>query len=326
MSARNILYHPYGRGLYPALESALEERGLVFRSLDEIPPDQPLDDGLACIIWFYLPLRSPFETWRLKQRLRKYEVPLFAWNRDAPHYLNRQPWRLDLLNWAHLLDIYASHSLIDQRRFADHVLYLANAANTDMYHLDDPAEASLLRLRNTASYRYDVSFFGGMDGKRYKEDAKRERFFAELGQRLTTRGISFLFRETENMGVVEQIELIQASRINLNYGARCEYLAPVASGLPERCFGIPACGGFLLCDKRLHARDDFSIGENWAEFDGIDDCVTRIEYWLAHFDQARDLAERCYHHVMANHTYRNRAATLHEALLSWHARKGGCLQ
>ena len=112
--------------------------------------------------------------------------------------------------------------------------------------------------------------------------------------------------------------MIRTSRINLNYGARCEYQAPIASGLPERCFGIPACGGFLLCDKRTHARDDFTIGENWAEFDGIDDCIEKIEYWLTHFDQARDLAERCYHHVMINHTYRNRAATLHAELLSWH--------
>lgn len=315
---RTVLYHPYGRGLYPALETALEERGLVFRSLDEVPADQPLADGFACIIWFYLPLRSPLETWRLKRRLQKYSVPLVAWNRDAPHYLNRQSWRLDLLNRAHLLDLYASHSLIDPRRFADHVVYLANAVNTGMYHLDEPAEASLLRLRNPVSYRYDVSFFGGMDGKRYKEDAERERFFAELGKRLTTRGVSFLFREAEGMSVPEQIELIQTSRINLNYGARCEYQAPVASGLPERCFGIPACGGFLLCDKRTHARDDFTIGENWAEFDGIDDCVTKIEYWLANFEQARSLAERCYRHVMTHHTYRHRAATLHEALLAWH--------
>jgi spore maturation protein CgeB len=322
---RKVLYHPYGRGLCPALEAELENLGLLFRSLDEVPADHPLDDGIACIIWFYFALRSPIETWRLKRRLQKSSVPLMAWNRDAPHYLNRQPWRLDLLDKAKILDIYASHSLIDSRRYADNVLYLANAADTNIYHLETPVEANLIQLRDTNNFRYDVSFFGGMNGSRHKEDADRERFFLDLSKRLQVRGISFLFREAEDMSIAEQTALIQTSRINLNYGARCEYQVAVASGLPERCFGIPACGGFLLCDKRTHARDDFTIGGNWAEFDGIDDCVAKTEYWLNHFDHARDLAERCYHHVMANHTYRNRAINFHETLLTWHAKKNGSM-
>ena len=127
------------------------------------------------------------------------------------------------------------------------------------------------------------------------------------------------------MSVEEQLALIQTSRINLNFGAACDYGTPILSGLPERCYGIPACGGFLLCDKRTHVRDDFTIGENWAEFDGIDDCVEKIKYWLAHFDAARDLAERCHAHVMAHHTYAHRAARLYQALLDWHAGKRGWL-
>ena len=127
------------------------------------------------------------------------------------------------------------------------------------------------------------------------------------------------------MSVAEQVALVRSSRINLNFGASCDYGAPVASGLPERCYGIPACGGFLLGDKRTHAPDDFTPGENWAEFNDLDDCVAKIDYWLAHFDAARDLAERCHAHVMSNHTYANRAATLHQALLDWHAGRRGRL-
>ena len=313
-------------GFLPAMRRALEEHGLIIDEDIWQPSSAQLTKTIACHVWFYDCLRYPLRTWRLKRLLQRHDVPLFAWNRDAPHYLNRHRWRLDLLDRARLIDIYASHSLIDQRRFANNVLYLPNAADTATYHLDTPTEVALLTLRDSASYRYDVSFFGGMNGNRYKEDADREQFFAELGKRLATHGISFLFCEAEGMSATEQIRLIHTSRINLNYGARCEYQAPVASGLPERCFGIPACGGFLLCDKRTHARDDFTIGENWAEFDGVDDCVDKIRYWLAHFDQARDLAEHCHQHVMSNHTYRNRAATLHEALLSWHQRRNGSIQ
>ena len=31
--------------------------------------------------------------------------------------------------------------------------------------------------------------------------------------------------------------------------------APFASGLPESCYEIPACGGFMLCARRSHARE-----------------------------------------------------------------------
>jgi spore maturation protein CgeB len=232
-------------------------------------------------------------------------------------------WRLDWLDRAQLYDLYATHTLADtRRRFADAVLFFPNAADTERYHLRG---ATLAGLRDSVRYEYDVSFFGAMDGRRYKEMRARQEFFAALGERLQARGIRFLFREAAGMSVAEQVALIQASRINLNFGASCDYGSPVASGLPERCYGIPACGGFLLCDKRTHVRDDFTPGENWAEFDGLDDCVTNIEHWLANFAAARDLAERCHAHVMARHTYAQRAATLHQALLDWHAGKRGRL-
>jgi spore maturation protein CgeB len=321
---RNVIYHPHGRGFHPALERELERRGVRFRKLDDIPDGAPLSDGLACSIWFYQPLRHPLSTWTLKRRLARDGVPLVAWNRDAPHYLNRSSRRLDLLDRARILDVYATHTLVDTKRsFADLVLYLPNAADVERYNPGPDATAALARLRQPDGYRWDVTFFGGMNGKRYKEDRQRQEFFAALGAKLDARGITHHFREAEGMTVEDQIAFIHASRINLNFGARCEYGAAVASGLPERCYGIPACGGFLLCDRRLHARDDFAVGDNWAEFDGLDDCVAQIEYWLAHFDAARDLAERCHRHVMARHTYAHRAATLHDALLRWHRGERG---
>lgn len=324
---RRILLHPAGRGLTPPLEAALEARGIVFRALDATVDAATLAQSLACIIWFYLPLRQPITVLRLHRRLHAAGVPLIAWNRDAPHYLNRSPWRLDLLDRFRVLDIYATHTLIDEkRRFADLVLYLPNAADIEKYNpRGEPVEV-LRRLRDPSGYRWDVSFFGGMDGTRYKEDRARQDFFAALAEKLDRRGISHCFRESTGMTIDEQVAFLQASRINLNFGARCEYGAPIASGLPERCYGIPACGGFLLCDRRTHAATDFVIGENWAEFDGLDDCVAKIEYWLAHFDAARDLAERCHRHVMTHHTYAHRAGKLHEALLAWHEGRRGLIE
>lgn len=324
MTIRDVLLIAHG-SLHPALRRELASRGLVLREsigwqeADRTAPERIL----GAYTWFYEGLRHPLTIWGMRRYLRRQGIPLFVWNQDAPHYLNRASWRLDLLDRARLYDLYATHTLIDSgRRFADCTLYLPNAADTERYHL---AEATLAELRDPARYQYDVCFFGAMDGKRYKEMQARQEFFSALGERLAARGIRFLFREASGMSAGDQVALIQLSRINLNFGASCDYGAPVASGLPERCYGIPACGGFLLCDRRSHARDDFTPGRDWAEFDGIDDCMVQIEGWLANFQAARDLAERCHATVMTRHTYTQRAATLHQALLSWHEGRRGRL-
>jgi spore maturation protein CgeB len=323
MTVRDVLLIAHG-SLHPVLRRELSARGLILR---ESRCWQDADRGepqriLGAYTWFYDGLRHPLTVWGMHRFLHQQGIPLFVWNQDAPHYLNRAAWRLDWLDRARLFDIYATHSLIDSRRFADSTLYLANAADTARYHLHG---ATLGDLRDATRYRHDVSFFGAMDGRRYKEMRSRQEFFAALGERLTARGIHFVFRESAGMTVEEQVALIQNSRINLNFGASCDYGAPVASGLPERCYGIPACGGFLLCDRRTHAKDDFTPGENWAEFDGLDDCVAKIGFRLANFAAARTLAERCHAHVMTHHTYAHRAATLHETLLAWHEGKQGRL-
>ena len=324
MTVRDVLLITHD-SLHPALRRELAARGLDLReSLSWSDADRRAPDRiLGAYTWFYKGLRHPLEVWRMHRWLRQRKIPLFVWNQDAPHYLNRASWRLDLLDRARLFDIYATHSLIaSRRRFADSVLYLANAADTARYQLRG---ATLAELRNPAGYEQDVSFFGAMDGSRYKEMRPRQEFFTALGQRLRERGIRFLFRESAGMSAEQQVALIQKSRINLNFGASCDYGAPLASGLPERCYGIPAAGGFLLCDQRRHAGDDFTPGDNWAEFNGLDDCVAKIDFWLANFGAARELAERCHAHVMTQHTYAHRAATLHDALLAWHQGKRGRL-
>ncbi len=324
MTEKDVLLIAHG-SLHPALRRELAARGLSLRESrrwQDADRSQP-DRILGAYTWFYEGLRPPLTIWGMRRWARRQRIPLFVWNQDAPHYLNRAGWRLDLLDHARLYDIYATHTLVDARRFADTLMYFPNAADTTRYNL---AGNSLDALREAASYEYDVSFFGAMDGSRYKEMQERQDFFAALGERLKARNIRFLFREAVGMSVAEQVALIQKSRINLNFGASCDYRAPIASGLPERCYGIPACGGLLLCDQRSHARDDFTPGQDWAEFNGLDDCMARIAHWLENFDAARELAERCHATVMARHTYAHRAETLHRVLLDWHAGKRGRLQ
>lgn len=319
---RNILIFEDAKAFHP-LKLAFAELGFQLVAAEEMEKLASLDDVIGYFACFYRCIDHPIAAWLRRKMLARKGIPVIAWNRDAPHYLNRPKWRLRLASTLQLVDIYATHTLIDTSKyqFSPTTVYLANALEPSAYAPPAPVSETFRHLRDETAYTVDVSFFGGINGVRYKEDAERARFFSALSALLKSKGISHVFRETDGMTPDQQIAFILSSKINLNYGARCEYNAPVASGLPERCFGIPGCGGFLLCDKRTHASDDFTIGENWAEFDGIDDCIAQIEHWLAHFEAARDLAERCHNHVTACHTYRDRAMTLKYALIAWHARE-----
>lgn len=322
MKCSNIIINH--KDFYLPLQTALENRGLISLHDNWTPARKDLKNICAGFIDFYDVMRHPFRVSRLKKRLNKHNIPLVAWNRDAPHYLNKKKWRLDLFNHIQLLDIYSTHTLIDSdRSFADTVLYLPNAADIGRYNLQGDEKIIFKRLREPSNYTYDVSFFGGMDGNRYKEDIDRENFFSALSLELDRSNIRYNFIETGStpLSVEQQIKIIQSSIINLNYGARCEYGAPVASGLPERCFGIPASGGFLLCDKRTHTKDTFIVGKHIDEFKDLTECLSKIKYYIKNFSRARDLAENCYRHVLKNHTYANRATTLHKAITMWQNRK-----
>ena len=314
---------------FPApLKHALAGRGLVLIEDDRQPASDLLRRALACVADFGGGVRHPLRALAWGRRMSRQGVPVIAWNRDAPHNNNLPPWRLTLFDRLRPLDIYATHSLVDTRwGFADTALFLPNAVDTSAYNLRGDPETVLTRLRDPGQYQWDVSFFGALDGGRYKEAADRQAFFGEMAARLDAFGICHRFVDTTHavLSPDEQVALIQESRINLNFGARCDFGGFSASGLPERHFGIPACGGFLLTDRRIHTADSFEIGRHLDEFADLDECVEKIRSHLDDFDRSRDMAESGWRHVMRHHTYANRAETVHRALMDWHAGRRGLI-
>lgn len=308
----------FRKGFVP-LKEGLEALGCeVLENLWE-PGDEQLEGIDACIINFYDRVRQPLQTRKLRSRLGKHGIPLIGIDRDAPWHLGVRLRRLWMFSMLRPLDIYATHTLQPTLRFAPQVIYLANAAWTRYYHLHG---ASLEEMRRPEFFRYDVSFVGNLDGKRYREHRSRAEFFAELERRLAGSGINCLFRSGENLSVNEQVEIIQRSRINLNAFAAADYGGVRSWGLPERCYGVPACGGFLLSDERRHARDDFEPGTEWADFRDIDGCIARIRHYLAHPDEARAIAEAAHRRVMRDHTYERRAQSLLAAIARWKEQRG----
>lgn len=281
------------------------------------PSDEQLRDCDGYLIDMYDAMKRPWDTLRLKSRLHRRQIPLIGWNRDAPWNKGAKRRRLWWFRTLRVLDIYMTHSLQGAATFSSEVHYLPNAARVLRYNL---AGRTLEELRDSQGYRYDVSFVGTLDAQKYPEFTERAKFFAELERRLTGFGVSTWFRHGKDMPLKDQIDLIQRSRINLTFGAACDDGPEKSWGLPERCYGVPACGGFLLSDARVHAKDDFDIGKEWVDFSSMEDCVGKVRHYLANFPKARDIAGRAYQRVCREHTYEHRARTLVAAAREWKTR------
>lgn len=252
--------------------------------------------------------KKPFRFRALKQKLNAKGIPVIAWNRDAPWNCDIKPWRKPLIKPLGLIDIYLAHSLQGATDFANRFHYFPNAADTLRYTL---AGRSLHDLRQPEGYRVDVAFYGSLNPGFHRVRA-RTRFLKALVERLQASGITTEIRDSDSgsdhLTTAQQIAQIQTSRINLNVGAVCDD-TELSWGLPERCYGVPACGGFLLCDFRRHAVDTFPP-DIWADYTDIDDCHHKIRYYLAHFPEARQKAERLHTYVMSKHTCSHRVESI----------------
>jgi spore maturation protein CgeB len=275
----------------------------------ELPPPSTVDQPYFYLGNAFEQIKAPFTLARIRRALARDGAPYVWWNRDAPWNCAIKPWRKLFVHCSRRADIHLAHSRQSAELFGEPVEYFPNAAESDRYNL---AGRSLESLRNPASYRFDVSFVGTVNpGFRMVQD--RIAFLSELGRRLAHHGIKLQVFDTSigsSLTVPEQVGIIQASRINLSVGAVCD--SPVRSwGMPERCFGIASCGGFLLCDERRHARDTFPA-DAWADFSSIEHCVAQIGLFLRRFDLARDKAEKLHRDVLERHTYTVRARQLLE--------------
>lgn len=305
---------------YLGLPAIVEAFGRMGYS-NNLSPDANPELALFCMNDL---IKTPFSALRLKSWLNRKNIPLIVWNRDGPANRGDKVWRLWLLKNAPFFDIYASHTHQEATEFSSSPIYLPNAADIHRYNL---AGVELSALRDVDRYEWDVCFFGTINADKYPEHRRREEFLNELAKRLSARGVRCCFTD-KKLSTSEQVHLIQTSIINLNvhagadscYNKRQKIRWDMSWGLPERCYGIPACGGFLLSDARPCGEEDYPDGL-WQQFVSMDDAVTKIEYFLSNFQLTRQIAEAQHHRVIAYHTYDHRAQALLDAASEWRSRK-----
>lgn len=102
-------------------------------------------------------------------------------------------------------------------------------------------------------------------------------------------------------------EIYSNSSINLNITN-----AQLRTSLPVRVFDVLGCGGFLLTDRRRDAEELFAPGVELALYEGPEDLVGQVRYWLERPDERRLIAAAGMQRVLERFTFRQQlSAILH---------------
>ena len=101
--------------------------------------------------------------------------------------------------------------------------------------------------------------------------------------------------------------VFQNSKINLNITLRS-----IIYGIPLRAIDIMGAGGFLLTNYQNDFGLHFTDGKDFASYSDREDLYNKVEYYLKHEDERKEIAENGCKEVRANHTYEKRLAEMLE--------------
>jgi spore maturation protein CgeB len=106
----------------------------------------------------------------------------------------------------------------------------------------------------------------------------------------------------QNMGTAnpetEMPLVFYGSRINLNISLRS-----IKNGIPLRCMDILASGGFLLTNFQSDFLRHFVPDRDFVYYEGKEDLLKKIDYYLSHEDERKSIAESGYDMLRRYHSY-----------------------
>ena len=163
----------------------------------------------------------------------------------------------------------------------------------------------------------DVSFIGTWSPKKELWLSKLKRALPAIELKIwgdqwfkaTTPDIKSSIQNTPVLGDLYAIA-IQCSKINL--GILSEQVAGSSSGdlITSRTFHIPGASGFLLHERNEESVQYFKENEEAAFFDGADEMVRQVAYYLANDDRRKKLQAAGYRRAQSDHSLDKRANTI----------------
>lgn len=141
---------------------------------------------------------------------------------------------------------------------------------------------------------------------------ERTEILKVLGERLPSKKLmlytidkSAKIKGWKNFGPVEYFnempQVFRCSKINLNITLRS-----ILTGIPLRSFDIMGAGGFLMTNYQTEYNEYFVAGEDYDYYENYEDLATKVEYYLSHDKERREIAVNGCRKVRSEHTFDKR--------------------
>lgn len=277
--------HPGLLRMYDALQRLIHEHRAEALIVDNCSPYHP--DALR--------------TWPLYKVLRAADGPLSAYDRDFAY----------LHAFDHIL--YHSPAYSCDMGMAEKLAY-CGAKRADFWPLAvfdaafDPAKDEDAVFANERDI--DVIFIGAMHVNKMPMLAQVKKAF---GRRCVMHGLTSLKRNLyfnakfglpgwiREVGFEQYVPLYQRAKIGINVHNRGDYT--VGS---YRLFDLPANGVMQISDGGEHLSAFFATDREIVGYQGADELVERIRYYLAHDAERTAIARAGYRRAMRDHRLRDR--------------------
>lgn len=100
------------------------------------------------------------------------------------------------------------------------------------------------------------------------------------------------------------------AKINVNITLRS-----IHTGIPLRAFEIIASGGFLLSNFQADFTDCYTNGEDYVSFESKEDMLNKIDYYLVHEKERKEIASNGLKKTLERHTYEHRLKEMLESVV-----------
>lgn len=151
--------------------------------------------------------------------------------------------------------------------------------------------------------RYQVSFVGSAYGN-------RPHWIVELGKRGIEVACFGHGWPNGPVATADVIRIIRESVISLNFGdsgiVLDGFIPRRSRQIKARIFEVPGAGGFLLTERADYLDRYYSPGKDISVFEGIDELVDKIRYFLANPRERDDIARTGHVRTLQEHTYASR--------------------
>lgn len=104
-------------------------------------------------------------------------------------------------------------------------------------------------------------------------------------------------------------EVFKSSKVNLNISLKI-----IQSGIPLRVFDVLGCGGFLLTNFQAEMPEYFTMGEDFAVYESIEDLYAKAKFYLQNDSERERVARHGFETVQKYYTFRQQVEKIFDMI------------